>query len=350
MEDLKRAAAAGDTQAEYQLITEYIKLQDYPNAIRRLDAVLAVPSHPLFEKANELLSAFSQEECFKIAEALYQKKIYSSAVLYYRKTIAKYEPDSSDSENSLKLKKSAEDGLLRISIDEKAERERERNARKKAAALRSYKILALVVGVFAVGILIFVLVRDSNDEYIIPEQNAEITDETESNENLKTVTINNNEYDINLTFLSIEWTPLNDSDMEQIALLKNLTELELIMCDITNINALKQLASLERLDLRFNEISDLSPLTNLTNLTELNVSNNNITDISALIWLSNLKELELGNNYITDLSPLYDRLPLLENLYIYGNEGGSGVTDSPFDEYIHGDAIRAKFPGCTIHF
>jgi Leucine-rich repeat (LRR) protein len=159
------------------------------------------------------------------------------------------------------------------------------------------------------------------------------------------ITIGGKEYSIDLTSLSIEWLKLTAEDMEQLALMTNLTRLEVKMCEITDISPLAELTKLERLDLRFNEISDLSPLAELVNLTHLNLSHNEIRDVSALVKLANLRELELGANYISDLSPLYGKLTKLVNLYIYDNNPDT------IDDYLFGSSIRAGFPeGCTIHF
>jgi Leucine-rich repeat (LRR) protein len=158
------------------------------------------------------------------------------------------------------------------------------------------------------------------------------------------------EYSLDITDLSLGWTPLTGEDMKQIALLRNLTRLELKACEITDISALAGLANLTRLDLRFNEIVNITPLSNLTNLTYLNISHNEISDINALAGLSKLTTLELGGNNLSDLSPLYgDRMPALRDLYIYDNaKDDKGF--HYFDEYLHGDVIKARLPNTTIHF
>jgi len=90
--------------------------------------------------------------------------------------------------------------------------------------------------------------------------------------------------------------------------LKSLKTLYLVDCNISDLSSLSSLKSLEhfiKLNLhRNNIISDISPLAVLTNLTWLNLSWNNISNVSSLSDLTNLKWLSLELNNISDVFPL----------------------------------------------
>jgi Leucine-rich repeat (LRR) protein len=199
------------------------------------------------------------------------------------------------------------------------------------------KLLLILVGIIMtlfIVVIIYSVVISSGTE---PEVTPDVP-------NYSIVTIAGEEYDIAITSLVIEWTPLTDEDLLQIGQLLNLTHLELKVCEISDISALSGLTNLVRLDLRFNSISNLTPLERLTGLTHLNLNHNNISDVRPLARLTGLVELQLGANMISDLSPLYDRLTSLKNLHVYDNNKDT------IDEYSHGAAIRAGFPGATVHF
>jgi Leucine-rich repeat (LRR) protein len=108
-------------------------------------------------------------------------------------------------------------------------------------------------------------------------------------EALKTIAIIEEKY-------KIDWN--NDAQRQQ------LTELNLISNQITDLSPLAQLTQLTELNLWNNQITDLSPLAQLTQLTELNLGRNQITDLSPLAQLTQLTELNLWKNQITDISPL----------------------------------------------
>ena len=88
--------------------------------------------------------------------------------------------------------------------------------------------------------------------------------------------------------------------------------------NITNIDVLANFTNLESLIIYDNNISDISALSNLTNLKELHINVNNISDISALAKLTNLEILTLTQNNISDISPLAN-LTSLEELYLEEN-------------------------------
>ena len=98
----------------------------------------------------------------------------------------------------------------------------------------------------------------------------------------------------------------------------NVTHLDLIKNEITDISPLKNLTNLTVLSLGINQVNDLAPLSNLTSLRLLSLSNNNISDISPLSNLTGLRELYLTDNRINDISSLRS-LSNLEVLHIFAN-------------------------------
>ncbi len=80
-----------------------------------------------------------------------------------------------------------------------------------------------------------------------------------------------------------------------------------------------KLQSLTELDLSINRLVDVQPLAGLTNLTELRLDSNYIVDIKPLAGLTNLTILYLHTNQIADLKPLAG-LTKLTALYLYSNQ------------------------------
>ena len=109
------------------------------------------------------------------------------------------------------------------------------------------------------------------------------------------------------------------SDLSPLAELKNLTSLSLKGNQISDISPLAELKNLTSLYLWSNRISDLSPLTKLKNLIKLYLGGNRISDISPLAELKNLTSLSLTDNHqISDFSPL-TKLKNLTSLSLKGN-------------------------------
>ena len=100
--------------------------------------------------------------------------------------------------------------------------------------------------------------------------------------------------------------------------LTNLTRLELLSNNISNISAVRGLTNLTSLRLGDNNISDISAVAGLTNLTSLELRSNNISNISAVRGLTNLTGLYLDGNNISDLSPV-SGLTKLTYLYLERN-------------------------------
>ncbi len=85
---------------------------------------------------------------------------------------------------------------------------------------------------------------------------------------------------------------------------RNLKELYLNFCRISDVSPLAKLTGLTRLGLPGNSISDISPLAKLTHLKWLELARNQISDVSPLAALKNLTWLHVGDNEISDFSPL----------------------------------------------
>ncbi len=85
-------------------------------------------------------------------------------------------------------------------------------------------------------------------------------------------------------------------DMSSIKALKNLTELSLEACKISEIKGLENMLNLSSLNLSLNKISEIRELHKLINLNSLNLSNNKIEDITPLSSNINLMSLNLKGN------------------------------------------------------
>ena len=95
------------------------------------------------------------------------------------------------------------------------------------------------------------------------------------------------------------------------------SQLEFIVKDLLG---LEHAVNLTKVNIIYGQISDLSPLSLLTNLTFLGLPSNIISDISPLASLTNLKDgLVLSDNLITDISPLAS-LPNLTALLLSDNQ------------------------------
>ncbi|MBQ6235167.1 MAG: leucine-rich repeat domain-containing protein [Clostridia bacterium] len=141
----------------------------------------------------------------------------------------------------------------------------------------------------------------------------------------------------NLTELSLRWNAIED-----ISVLQGLTELSSVYLydnKIGNqdITVLSGLTNLTYLNVGFNQISDISALRSLTNLTYLYLSGNQISDISALAGLTNLTELLLEVNPLGDISALKG-LTNLKELYL----NNCGLTEAQINE------LKALLLGCEI--
>jgi internalin A len=88
--------------------------------------------------------------------------------------------------------------------------------------------------------------------------------------------------------------------------------------NITEIDALAKLSNLEELDLSNNRITKIYPLENLIALKSLNLSYNDISEIDTLQFLKELKILNLSSNQIQQIGVLGE-LQNLEEVYLESN-------------------------------
>lgn len=154
------------------------------------------------------------------------------------------------------------------------------------------------------------------------------------------VTIQGVKYDIATTSSIIVQgltKTVTSEDVENVAKLKNLTELTMSFAKISDISSIAELKNLTKLSLHANDISDISPLAGLTNLKSLDLHWNQISDISPLAKLTNLEELSLRGNQISDISPLIGLTNLTE-LYVYDNQ----ISDSDME------SLKSALPNCNI--
>ena len=152
-----------------------------------------------------------------------------------------------------------------------------------------------------------------------PEVGLQLEDESEPLEIPEYIIINDVRLYTSWTDMSLPEWGINDSDVELMRYMVNLTYLYLSNNQISNINALAGLTNLEFLHLGRNQISDVSPLAGLTNLQTLALDNVGINDISALVGLTNLTVLILFGNPLNDISVLTE-LPNLTELGLSGNQ------------------------------
>ncbi|CAL5995775.1 Conserved_hypothetical protein [Hexamita inflata] len=139
--------------------------------------------------------------------------------------------------------------------------------------------------------------------------------------------INNHQMLENLIFISnfsLQILTIGKSQIQKTALASSVTELNIVFCDIINLNAhefkdvrvlnltgnklntienFRTLQRLELLNISQNEFIDISFLQS-SPLIVLNACDNKIKDTSVLMNLSNLKELILSRNEDIDLNPL----------------------------------------------
>jgi Leucine-rich repeat (LRR) protein len=120
------------------------------------------------------------------------------------------------------------------------------------------------------------------------------------------ITIKGERYSTSLTELDLFGASLDDSDIEPLKHMVNLTHLDLRNNQIINISALAGLTNLNYLLIESNQINDISVLAELTNLKTLLLGDNRINDISVLTKLTNLEGLSLYNNPISNISLLSD--------------------------------------------
>jgi Leucine-rich repeat (LRR) protein len=114
---------------------------------------------------------------------------------------------------------------------------------------------------------------------------------------------------------------LNKSTLDDITAtdMANLTYLDVVSENISDISGLEHAVNLVDLRISQNQISDLSPLENLANLEVFYFYGNEVVDISPLRNLTELNFINAGDNQISDISAL-ESLTALKTLWLNGNQ------------------------------
>ena len=129
---------------------------------------------------------------------------------------------------------------------------------------------------------------------------------------LTSLTINNTE-NIDLTVLSkltmlesltIQGSPLDETELAAIGALTNLKHLTLDGCNVSTVSALSNLTRLESLDLSNNSIRNITVIATMTGLKSLKLSSNALDDLTALTALTELQVLDLSYNALVTLDPI----------------------------------------------
>lgn len=128
-------------------------------------------------------------------------------------------------------------------------------------------------------------------------------------------------------FENLESLRLQDTETHDLTPFLGLTkisELELTIGGITNLEGIEKLKSLTDLNLQDQAISDISHLSGLTNLERVNLKENLISDPSPISALINLKTLKIGFNPLVNISDLRSHLNLesveIKGLNIFQNQ------------------------------
>lgn len=115
---------------------------------------------------------------------------------------------------------------------------------------------------------------------------------------------------------------LNQSNLDALAPLSNLEELDASNNVLTDIDGLTALTGMLRLNVAFNQIASITALTNLTKLQYLRFEGNKVSDLGPLSGLTQLQELVLNSNAVSDVTALAK----LTNL-TYLNLNASTISD-----------------------
>jgi hypothetical protein len=111
-----------------------------------------------------------------------------------------------------------------------------------------------------------------------------------------------------------DWEHTTSTDVNEIAGLETLEELNLAGKRLQHIDGLKKAIHLQTLNLSRTNITDLDVLRGLTELRELHLANLNLlTDVDALKNLTNLRDLDLVGSTVVNIEGL-QKLTLLEKL------------------------------------
>ena len=99
-------------------------------------------------------------------------------------------------------------------------------------------------------------------------------------------------------------TGVTDSDMSNLAGLKNLQVLSLWNTQVSDLSLLVAFVNLQVLSLWGLPVSDISVLADIVSLQELYLNETQVSDLSALVSLVNLRRLSLGDTLVSDISSI----------------------------------------------
>src|SRR5439155_10452285 len=99
----------------------------------------------------------------------------------------------------------------------------------------------------------------------------------------------------------------------------NLSTIQGVGMEITDLSGLDRCVNLASLDLSKNRIKELTPLKGLSKLQFLNLADNQVENIAPLAEDKTLQYVELSNNHVNDLKPL-GALTKLASLYLSNNQ------------------------------
>ena len=105
------------------------------------------------------------------------------------------------------------------------------------------------------------------------------------------------------------------SSLDDLAQLKNLKTVRIVLQNFTDISALSGLRSLETVDLRHNPLEDVSPLATLPALKLLSLFETHVSDLSALSDCKMLENVDIGKTWVTSFQTL-DELNSIRELYM----------------------------------
>lgn len=135
-----------------------------------------------------------------------------------------------------------------------------------------------------------------------------------------------------LTILSYDNTNQDKAKIKSIAGIKyfeNLTRLNLIGGEISDISELASLKKLEVLNINMNQIEDFSVLEGMTALKRIQIGDNKITDYSPIIAMKNLESFGNNGNTLIDLSP-FANLTLTGRIFIRNQKGETSTKERIF--------------------
>ena len=101
--------------------------------------------------------------------------------------------------------------------------------------------------------------------------------------------------------------------LADLALMPNLTKIEIAYQALTDIKGIEALQYLEAINLRHNQITDVTLLAGLANLKEVCLFDTNVSDVSCLASCKRLFFLDVGHTLVTSMDALcgYDTVTML---------------------------------------